>query len=80
LLESSRTYNFKKEGNCWSAYTVAELGTMLPVYCSCTKETSGNIWQCSYHISDEDSHFITENMEADARAKMLIYLKKEGLI
>ncbi len=56
-----------------SAYTVAELGEMLP------KVTSmGNTfeyWFCNY-----DGHVTQANNEADARAKMLIYLLENNLI
>jgi hypothetical protein len=67
-----------------SAYTVAELGEMLPVNYYSLKAYNGE-W-CCYKIEDElnkeDFLFLTtiSNTEADARAKMLIYLKENNLV
>lgn len=65
----------------YSAFSVSELGEMLPD-CSFSwrVDNAGNIeWLCS---CDEPiaSNAIRANTEADARAKMLIYLIEEGLI
>ena len=52
------------------AYTVAELGEMLPEYVTSEKTPEGE-----YFVRSEDAVYNTlENNEADARAKMLIYL------
>ena len=58
-----------------SAYTVAELGEMLPKIYKSFKH--GNKWTCNAYM-----HIPAKNgrTEANARAKMLIYLKKEGLL
>lgn len=68
-----------------NAYTVAELGEMLPesIYREKTAsnrsfssvKTSENKWYVEYY----DLSF-TEDTEADARAKMWIYLKENNLI
>lgn len=69
----------------YPAYTVAELGEMLPIeiednYLDCYKtERLNGVWECSYE-SAMNGHFEIANTEADARAKMLIYLKTNNLI
>ncbi len=67
-----------------SAFTVAELGEMLPIdYCYSYKTKQG--WECKI-ILEEDRHngddiFIEyADTEANARAKMRIYLIKNKLI
>jgi len=75
-----------------SAFTVAELGAMLPVQVETgegltgiqsellqlTKGSfpDGNLWQVMYY----DVIFMNAKTEADARAKMLIYLIEKNLI
>jgi hypothetical protein len=76
----------------YSAFTVAELGEMLPFcmnvegkkdifYLTCDK--SRDVWHITYRsLRDEvmmDIDTIAE-FEADARAKMLIYLLENNLI
>ena len=74
------------EESAWSAYTVAELGEML-------KETMGeiptNIFRQTIWMNgkwwgtmdtDNSTPSISADTEADARAKMLIYLKENKLI
>ena len=54
----------------WSAYTVAELGEILPYYVHSYKEDArSGRWCC-----DEGDKQCFSNTEANARAKMLIYL------
>lgn len=66
----------KKRQAVYSAYTVAELGEMLPIgYRSYYFDghPSGGIWMCN------DNEILGEadaKTEADARAKMLICLRK----
>jgi len=78
-----------------SAYTVAELGEMLPAevwllneppfkkqyLLTINRYTKSNDWSVSY-VRKDDQDFIDERAktEADARAKMLIYLKENNLI
>ena len=67
-----------------SAFTVAELGEMLPwtVYTRRTADESkaGRIWNC-FHNPRKDEFFSECDLtEADARAKMLIYLIEKGLV
>lgn len=72
--------NFEKdlfEYDCekYSAFTVAELGKMLPEdYLS--YRIDGD-WRCSEF---GDDHITIEKKEADARAKMLIYLLENNLL
>lgn len=55
------------------AYTVAELGEMLPEWVTSEKNSEGR-----FFVRSEDAVYNTlENTEADARAKMLIHLIKE---
>lgn len=73
-----------------SAFTVAELGEMLPVTFApfaaeirldCRKAHSG--WCCYYReLANEERIFTATDAytEADARAKMLIYLLENNLI
>lgn len=73
---------------CYSAFTVAELGEMLPVsvpksylnyWLGITRQPIGNKWEVSYSDNDEDIVFFEEDSEADARAEMLIYLLENKL-
>jgi hypothetical protein len=65
------------ELECYSAFTVAELGEMLPVgYYS---RHGANGYSCGTNKSPQ--HFTTKaDTEADARAKMLVYLLENKLI
>lgn len=66
----------------FAAFTVAELGEMLPVYSGSIRRQddffcsnfTGNRW----HPNDEESQRAVT--EADARAKMLIYLIEKGMV
>lgn len=71
-----------------SAFTVAELGEMLPVLGGATPliQKLPEKWTVAY-IADNDGHIIRahdalfqDETEADARAKMLIYLIEKGLV
>lgn len=65
--------------SCYSAFTVAELGEILPYWCFSTKQEKGGYscmadypkWNCGWQNADT---------EADARAKMLIYLLENKLM
>ena len=69
-----------------SAFTVAELGEMLPITVKTTKYNLGYKWQSHYELIKNDlsgemeyiKHFAAET-EANARAKMLIYLLEDEL-
>lgn len=60
----------------YSAFTVAELGEMLPIETR-SVYLGGSGWICQNNHYKE--HFYAET-EADARAKMLVYLKENKLI
>lgn len=73
-----------------SAFTVAELGEMLPSHLYIdkvgeprtlftVKHMGGDSWHCGFLINREWFEGCqTAKTEADARAKMLIYLLKQG--
>lgn len=70
----------------FSAFTVAELGEMLPSFGSSFRD--GGQWHCANavleieHPSDlkeGELHFQADT-EADARAKMFIYLIEKGMV
>lgn len=70
-----------------SAFTVAELGEMLPEYIKTEKWGIINIrithvlnWHVSYYSGDEKILVTGDFTEADARAKMLVYLLENKLI
>lgn len=67
--------------NVYSAFTVAELGEMLPAKID---EKRLRMWFIKnpkqYCVGYEDLEKIVANTEADARAKMLIYLLEKKLI
>jgi hypothetical protein len=68
-----------------SAFTVAELGEMLPVNSETKRIAVTNEWYCRFRHWKANGHGYDEyqqdaKTEADARAKMLIYLLEKGLI
>lgn len=71
----------------YAAFTVAELGAMLPPLCE-IKRTREDNWRLEYlsplRIVDGREHFdrinIRAETEANSRAKMLIYLLENNLI
>jgi len=70
--------------DCIPAYTVAELGEMLPKGCATFNSEYQNTWKCSLSAefvkNVRDYQDLDADNEADARAKMLIYLKENNLI
>ena len=68
----------------FSAYTVAELGEMLKEGMLGSWKTYNKGWSCKYEYEDDDPEPIAEvgggDTEANARAKMLIYLLENKLI
>jgi hypothetical protein len=84
--KSDHVQDHKPEGTvAWcSAFTVAELGEMFESYCFTRRVYSSardENWLCKW----QDTHGINEvdlygKTEADARAKMLIYLLENKLI
>lgn len=62
-----------------AAFTVAELGEMLPKNFYSRKHRKIGYWQG--HLIEKGGDEVTiENTEADARAQILIYLLENGLI
>lgn len=92
-MASARSYNTKGQDEQYSAFTVAELGEMLPFEIAeatelkCHKDI--DMWILTYtnyrtgkdkvRILSEKEVDVSEN-EADARAKMLIYLIENKLL
>ncbi len=68
----------EKGMRCFSAFTVAELGEMLPQYSSFTK-VEDFLWEGYEQINGNIEEY-SGTTEADARAKMLIYLLENKLI
>ena len=67
-----------------SAYTAVELGEMLADMVLSEKGMSAysnkRMWQCGYIGKGGDTHWEMDDIEANARAKMRIYLLENKLI
>lgn len=72
FLTFSGTLEYK-----YSAFTVSELGEMLPCWLRSSKSPYADEWR-GYKTDNEV--WITETTEADVRGKMLIYLFENKLI
>jgi len=73
------------------AYHVGELGELLKGFCTTSymcnirKQGESEQWGCARQVTDDDLHFMLKdvqfgNTEADARAKLLIYMIEQGLL
>lgn len=77
--------NLQKTYKACSAFTVAELGELLPeesykqCYVTFKAEDGWKAWELENGLYDEGC-FIFAKTEADARAKMLIYLIESNLL
>lgn len=73
---------YKGEGI--SAFTVAELGEMLPAWVKIQVYRRGNLWKIIRLSSvvkiGEPNEIYEAKTEADARARMLIYLLENNLV
>lgn len=87
MMEVAPVYCLEQRGSFtgipdFSAFTVAELGEMLPSHHPTTKKVDGT-WFTSVwfeHALPYKAPEFTEDTEADARAKMLIYLLENNLL
>ncbi len=70
---------WKDEKNSYSAFTVAELGEMLPQGCASFRCSHSNEYKCVPPRILQEYSTMIGNTEADARAKMLIYLIENNL-
>lgn len=76
------TYKDREITGLISAFTVAELGELLPFsqtnkqYCRSAKQKLGS-FICEYESLTDSECFIS-NTEANARARMLVYLLESG--
>lgn len=63
----------------YSAFTVSELGEMLPEMCGTVR--IGNEWEglCDKGSLIKGLDSVASNTEADARAKIIIYLLEKGI-
>lgn len=67
-------------GEIYSAFTVGELGEMLPNYLNISIGKINNYWCCDYLIVGKVKHSTGDKTEAEARALMLIYLLENKLV
>jgi hypothetical protein len=72
------TYDTK--GETYSAFSVAELGQLIPRSFH-SGNSEGNDWICHfYQLNPSKVHASWANSEANARAKMIIYLVENNLM
>lgn len=79
IIEKWQHSNFD---NCekYPAYTVAELGVMLPALSHSWVTKGNSYFNCSDNFNVGISNIFSENTEAEARAALLIYLLEEKII
>lgn len=77
-LKTGKFYLHQSKGD-YSAFTVAELGEMLPDKYRSFRASAG-YWECRF--TDEQGYETSSggDTEADARAKMLIYLLENKFV
>lgn len=62
------------------AFTVAELGVMLPEYVESHKGSMVDTWYCGPIDTENGEYYSVENTEAQARAAYLIYCLENNLV
>jgi hypothetical protein len=81
LLFNSETHRLENEvDEIVPAYTVAELGEMLPYWFDSGKRDNEDFICRFYDKNTDMNHWAFATTEADARAKMLIYLIENGYL
>jgi hypothetical protein len=79
---------WKQKPYCYSAFTVAELGMILPVQVASHRYINDIMpddpideWTCLYTPPPTRAQIVKlGDTEADCRAKMLIHLKEQGIV
>jgi hypothetical protein len=81
-LITSGYFHYKEKSTYISAFTVAELGDILPKGGWSQESTYGGyrVWMFDRDPPHEQKEFTWAETEANARAKMLIYLIENKLI
>ena len=72
-------FNFQPQKEEYIAFTVAELGVMLPEMCPTYRITGTADWSCVLEGGHHDK-FQRAYTEANARATMLIYLIEQKIV
>jgi hypothetical protein len=71
------TFDFVQFNEIYAAYTIAELGEILPIYYSLVRQETS--WCCANPDNSEDLRSVYADTGANACALMCIQLRKEGL-
>ena len=68
-----------KVRECYAAFTVAELGELTKGITESSYSPTWGKWACGMRETADHCPIYYEDTEADARARMLVYLKTEGV-
>lgn len=79
LKSSILSEEAKKLVDSYPAFTVAELGVMLPNYYESHKGAMDDTWYCVMLEGGDGEYFAIEKTESEARADVLIYLLENNL-
>jgi len=88
LLETDRTYIFKKSGDCWSAFTADEIGEKIKNVGEMNPELSIVIewnevykeWECFLMNDVEEENVTSGDSMAESMGLMLEFLLDNGLL
>jgi hypothetical protein len=80
IIQNADTLPGKEISLLYSAFTVAELGNILPNWFDSAK-WNYDIWVCRFmELKNDKKHHCFGVSDADVRAKMLIYLLENNLM